>query len=158
MFKLLKLYLLLLILFVGEAFKSFFGLTYDQMVEKNISTFYESLNIDHITSKGNIKYNISEPKRMSRHLKQQQEVVVLIHGFLESSEGVMVQGLSPAFMKQPKLMTLALDGRNVIHLEYFRSSTYTRFMGEHLGTFLSEIVKGKSYLISQSVTSLSLYL
>ncbi|KAL4713316.1 hypothetical protein ACJJTC_015303 [Scirpophaga incertulas] len=124
-----------------ETFKSFFGLTYEQMAEKKVTSFYESLNIDHITKYGNVKYNMTLPKRMSRHIRNAKEVVVLIHGYLESSDGVMVQGIAPALLKQPGVTTLALDGRKVISLEYFRSSTYARFMGEQLGNFLHEIIK-----------------
>ncbi|XP_028176686.1 pancreatic lipase-related protein 3-like isoform X1 [Ostrinia furnacalis] len=124
-----------------EAFKSFFGLTYEQMQAKYASTFQDSLTIDHITKNGNIKYNITAYKQFRRFLGTSRDVVVLVHGFLESSDGVMVQGLAPSLLKQPGLVVLALDGRKVISLEYFRSSTYARFMGENLGAFLSEIIK-----------------
>ncbi|KAL0828988.1 hypothetical protein ABMA28_003868 [Loxostege sticticalis] len=124
-----------------EAFKSFFGLTYEQMQEKNFTSFRDSLNIDHITKNGNIKYNITAHKRLERFVGTSRDIVVLVHGFLESSDGVMVNGLAPALLKQPGLVVLALDGRKLINLEYFRSSTYARFMGENLGTFLSELIK-----------------
>lgn len=44
----------------GEAVKSFFGLSYDQMQHKNATNFNEYLKIAHITKKGNIKYNMNE--------------------------------------------------------------------------------------------------
>ncbi|CAH2982875.1 unnamed protein product [Chilo suppressalis] len=123
-----------------ETLKSYFGLTYEQMTGKNITSFYDSLEIDHITKKGSIKYNMTESRRMSRHLPNFHGTVVLVHGFLESSDGVMVKGVAPVLMKKPGLLLLALDGRKLINLEYFRSSTYARFMGEHLGEFLNDLV------------------
>ncbi|XP_026752843.3 pancreatic lipase-related protein 3-like isoform X2 [Galleria mellonella] len=111
------------------------------MQEKNITGFYESLSIDLITKDGNIKYNLSASKHLTKLLGNAKQIIVLIHGFLESSDGVMVQGLAPMLLKQKGLLVLALDGRKVINLEYFRSSTYARFMGEKLGIFLGDIIK-----------------
>ncbi|KAM3955313.1 LOW QUALITY PROTEIN: pancreatic lipase-related protein 3 [Aphomia sociella] len=110
------------------------------MQEKNITDFYESLSIDLITKDGNVKYNLSASRRMTKMLRNAKEIVVLVHGFLESSDGVMVQGLAPELLKKKGLKILALDGRKVINLEYFRSSTYARFMGEKL-VFLGDLIK-----------------
>ncbi|XP_059062895.1 phospholipase A1 VesT1.02-like [Achroia grisella] len=125
-----------------ETFKTIFGITYEQMQEKNITSFYESLSIDLITKNGNIKYNMTASNHLTKLLANANEIMVLIHGFLESSEGVMVQGIAPELLKKTGYTILALDGRKVINLEYFRSSTYARFMGEKLGNFLGDIIKG----------------
>ncbi|XP_013192489.1 pancreatic lipase-related protein 3-like [Amyelois transitella] len=124
-----------------QAFKNLFGLTYEKMAEKESAKVHESLTIDLITKNGNEKHNFTATKRLAPMLKDAKEIIVLIHGFLESSDGVMVQALATEFLKKPSLEILALDGRKVINLEYFRSTTYARFMGEKLGHVLSDIVK-----------------
>ncbi|KAG6465123.1 hypothetical protein O3G_MSEX014943 [Manduca sexta] len=124
-----------------EAFKSFFGLTYEQMQEKNASV-HETLNIDLITKNGNVKFNLTATKRLGRVMKNAKTIIILIHGFLESSDGWMVSGLAPVLLNRTGLKLFALDGRKIINWEYFRSSTYARFMGEQLGTSLSKIIKG----------------
>ncbi|XP_053608854.1 phospholipase A1-like isoform X2 [Plodia interpunctella] len=124
-----------------QALKSLFGLTYEQMLEKNSTKINEILTIDLITKDGNEKYNFTSTKRLAQVLKEAREIVVLVHGFLESSDGVMVQALATEFLKKSGLEILALDGRKIINLEYFRSTTYARFMGEKLGHVLSDLVK-----------------
>lgn len=59
--------------FTGEALKSFFGLTYEQMLDKNLTTLHDSLYIDHITKTRNIKYNITAHQQMSRRLGKSWE-------------------------------------------------------------------------------------
>ncbi|XP_072940510.1 pancreatic lipase-related protein 3-like [Epargyreus clarus] len=125
-----------------ESLKSFFGLTYEQMQEKNQIDWTQKLDIDLITKNENIKYNLTATKRLKRIMLQAKRLVILIHGFMESSDGWMVQGVAPELLKQPDLKLFALDGRRIINLEYFRSSTYAKFMGEKLGAFLSEMIKG----------------
>ncbi|XP_075977136.1 lipase member I-like [Anticarsia gemmatalis] len=141
-----------------EAFKSFFGLTYEQMQEKNKTNFHEVLNIDLITEDGNVKYNLTANKRINRLMANAKTIVILIHGFMESSDGWMVHGLAPVLLKKSDLKIFALDGRKIINLEYFRSSTYVRFMGELLGSFLGDLVKNgqdpsKIYIVGHSLGS-----
>ncbi|XP_049875155.1 phospholipase A1 VesT1.02-like isoform X2 [Pectinophora gossypiella] len=124
-----------------ETLKSIFGLTYEQMQEKNSTNFHEALDIDLITKTGNIKQNLTVNKRLSRLMADAKTIVILVHGFMESSDGLMVNGLSPGLLKQQNLKVLALDGRRLINLEYFRSSTYARFMGERLGAFLGDLIQ-----------------
>ncbi|KAI5646250.1 lipase domain-containing protein [Phthorimaea operculella] len=124
-----------------EAIKSVFGLTYEQMSERNSTDVHDVLNIDLITKNGNVKHNLTMTKRMAKILEGAKNIVILVHGFLESSEGLMVNGLSPGLLKQQGLKILALDGRKLVNLEYFRSSTYARFMGERLGTCLGQMVE-----------------
>lgn len=131
----------------GEAFKSFFGLTYEQMQEKNKTNFHEVLDIDLITKTGNVKYNLTATRRMNGLMSHAQTIIILIHGFMESSDGWMVQGVAPELLKKPELKVFALDGRKIINLEYFRSSTYVRFIGERFGTFLGELVKSKASIM-----------
>ncbi|GBP65252.1 Lipase member H-B [Eumeta japonica] len=129
-------------IFHGEFVKSLFGLTYEQMQQKNLSRLQENLHIDVINRNGSIQYNITAAKRLARLTSNLTKIIILIHGFMESSDGLMVQNLAPELLKKPGLSKLmALDGRKLITLEYFRSSTYARFMGEKLGTLLADIVK-----------------
>ncbi|CAH0726866.1 unnamed protein product, partial [Brenthis ino] len=123
-----------------EAVKSFFGLSYEQMQHKNATNFNEFLKIAHITKKGNIKYNMNETNIFKRLVNSATSIVFLIHGFMESSDGLMVQGAAPEFLKKKYVQVFALDGSKLINLEYMRSSTYVRFMGEGLGAYLSDIV------------------
>ncbi|XP_013161883.1 PREDICTED: pancreatic lipase-related protein 3-like [Papilio xuthus] len=67
--------------------------------------------------------------------------VVLTHGFMESSEGIMAKALTSELLKKKDMDVLVLDGRNIISYEYFRSTTYVRFIGEKLGSVLSQIIK-----------------
>ncbi|XP_037293466.1 phospholipase A1 VesT1.02 isoform X2 [Manduca sexta] len=110
------------------------------MQEKNASV-HETLNIDLITKNGNVKFNLTATKRLGRVMKNAKTIIILIHGFLESSDGWMVSGLAPVLLNRTGLKLFALDGRKIINWEYFRSSTYARFMGEQLGTSLSKIIK-----------------
>ncbi|XP_045774010.1 phospholipase A1 VesT1.02-like isoform X1 [Maniola jurtina] len=124
-----------------EALKSFFGLTYEQMLEKNRTNFNEVLSIDHITKNGNIKHNLSETNYLKKLMVNAESVYFLVHGFMESSDGLMVQGVAPELLKQQRVKVFALDGRKVISLEYFRSSTYVRFMGQKFGTLLTDLIR-----------------
>ena len=119
------------------------GLSYDQILEKNSTNFNGILKIDHITKNGNIKHDLNETNTFKRLIGSSKSVVFLIHGFMESSDGLMVQGIAPSLAKKKYMKVFALDGRNVFSLEYFRSSTYVRFIGEGLGTFLSEIINSE---------------
>ncbi|XP_050677746.1 pancreatic lipase-related protein 3-like [Leptidea sinapis] len=123
-----------------EALKKFFGLTYVQMQGENTTMLREKLNLDLITQNGNKKYNITSTNRLQRIMRS-RPIVILIHGYMETSDGVMVQALGTEFLKISDLNVFALDGRNVIGLEYLRSSTYVRFMGEELGRLLSGVIK-----------------
>ncbi|XP_061717667.1 pancreatic lipase-related protein 2-like [Cydia pomonella] len=120
--------------------KSLLGITYEQMQEKN-RTNYQEISIDHITKNGNVKYNMTAAKRLSRFMSDADTVVVLVHGFLESSDGWMVNALAPEYLKKSGYKVLALDGRRAISFEYFSASTHARFIGEKLGNFLSELVE-----------------
>lgn len=113
------------------------------MLEKNATSFLEQINLDHITRNETIKYNATSTKKLKRYANNAESIVVFVHGFMESSDGMMVQALVPEFLKQKGVMLLALDGKKVISLEYFRSSTYARFMGELLGTVLINLIEGK---------------
>ncbi|KAI8432023.1 hypothetical protein MSG28_004551, partial [Choristoneura fumiferana] len=124
-----------------EILKDFLGITYDQMQEKNKTNYHETLNIDVITKNGNVKYNMTSARRLSRVIASARSVIILLHGFMESSDGWMVHALAPEYLKKPGLKILALDGRKVIKFEYFTASTQVRFMGEKLGKLLSDIVK-----------------
>ncbi|XP_063364609.1 pancreatic lipase-related protein 2-like isoform X1 [Cydia amplana] len=121
--------------------KSLLGITYEQMQEKN-RTNYQEITIDHITKNGNIKYNMTAAKKLNRFMSNAETVVVLVHGFLESSDGWMVNALAPEYLKKAGYKVLALDGRRAISYEYFSASTHARFIGEKLGNFLSELVEG----------------
>ncbi|XP_023954187.2 phospholipase A1 VesT1.02-like [Bicyclus anynana] len=122
-----------------EALKSFFGITYEQMLEKNRTNFNEILSIDHITKYGNVKHNLTEINLLKRLMVNAQDVIILVHGFMESSDGLMVQGVAPELIKL-KRKVFALDGRKVINFEYFHSSTYVRFIGQKFGTLLTELI------------------
>lgn len=113
------------------------------MQEKNKTNFHELLNIDLITANGNVKYNLTATKRFNRLINKTKTVIILVHGFMESSDGWMVHAVAPELLKKSDMKIFALDGRKIINLEYFRSSTYIRFMGEALGTFLGDIVKSE---------------
>ncbi|CAG4961658.1 unnamed protein product [Colias eurytheme] len=121
-----------------EVLKSYFGLTYEQMQGSNLTIFSEKLNIDRITKNGNTKYNFTN--RLKRMMTT-DSIAIIIHGYLENSEGVMVQAIAPELLKGTNLKVFALDGRNVIGLEYITSSTYVRFMGERLGSLLSDVIR-----------------
>ncbi|KAJ8720085.1 hypothetical protein PYW07_012128 [Mythimna separata] len=141
-----------------EALKSLFGLTYEQMQEKNKTNFQEVLDIDLITNNGNVKYNLTATKRIKRLMARAQTIVILIHGFTESSEGMMVNTIATELLKKPDLKVFALDGRKIINLEYFSSSTNVRFMGEVLGRFLADVAKGGQdpssiYIVGHSLGS-----
>ncbi|KAJ0176242.1 hypothetical protein K1T71_008416 [Dendrolimus kikuchii] len=123
-----------------EVLKSFLGLTYEQMQIKNASV-HDVLEIDLITKDGNVKYNFSSVKKLNRLMHNASSIVILVHGFMGSSNGLMVHGIAPELMKKRGIKILALDGRKIINLEYFRSSTYAVFMGELLGEFLSQIIR-----------------
>ncbi|CAK1542968.1 unnamed protein product [Leptosia nina] len=120
-----------------ETLKNLLGVTYEQMQQKNQSVFNDKLNLDLITKSGNTKYNFSEP--LTRMLLT-KSIYILIHGYLENSDGIMVQAIAPELLKH-NVKVFALDGRDVIGLEYFRSSTYVRFMGERLGGLLTDVIK-----------------
>ncbi|KAH9641099.1 hypothetical protein HF086_003520 [Spodoptera exigua] len=127
-----------------ESLKSFLGITYEQMQVKNKTNWYDVLNIDLVTKNGNIKYNLTATRRMNRLMARAQTIVILIHGFMESSDGWMVNALAPELLKKSVYKVFALDGRKIINLEYFSSSTNARFMGEMLGSFLSDVIKSHS--------------
>ncbi|VVC94632.1 unnamed protein product [Leptidea sinapis] len=110
------------------------------MQGENTTMLREKLNLDLITQNGNKKYNITSTNRLQRIMRS-RPIVILIHGYMETSDGVMVQALGTEFLKISDLNVFALDGRNVIGLEYLRSSTYVRFMGEELGRLLSGVIK-----------------
>lgn len=131
-------------MFSGEALKSFLGLTYEQMLEKNKTNFNEILSIDHITKNGNIKHSLTEINHLKRLMVNAETVIFLVHGFMESSDGLMVQGVAPELLKQQRVKVFALDGRKIITWEYFSSSTYARFMGQKFGTLLTELIKRKT--------------
>ncbi|KAG7302274.1 hypothetical protein JYU34_013768 [Plutella xylostella] len=120
--------------------KSFFGLTYEQIQEKNATDFFKQLTIDLITNDTTLKYNLTH-HHLGRVLNNATQIVILIHGFLESSDGWMVQAVAPGFLKMKNYMVLALDARNVITIDYFRSSTYARFMGMKLGSTLAQVIQ-----------------
>ncbi|CAH0686384.1 unnamed protein product [Spodoptera exigua] len=141
-----------------ESLKSFLGITYEQMQVKNKTNWYDVLNIDLVTKNGNIKYNLTATRRMNRLMARAQTIVILIHGFMESSNGWMVNALAPELLKKSVYKVFALDGRKIINLEYFSSSTNARFMGEMLGSFLSDVIKNgedpsKIYIIGHSLGS-----
>ncbi|KAF9420722.1 hypothetical protein HW555_003070 [Spodoptera exigua] len=141
-----------------ESLKSFLGITYEQMQVKNKTNWYDVLNIDLVTKNGNIKYNLTATRRMNRLMARAQTIVILIHGFMESSDGWMVNALAPELLKKSVYKVFALDGRKIINLEYFSSSTNARFMGEMLGSFLSDVIKNgedpsKIYIIGHSLGS-----
>ncbi|KOB66442.1 putative lipase, partial [Operophtera brumata] len=123
----------------SEYFKNFFGLSYDQMQAKNASP-QQNITIDLITKTGQVKNILTDTKKLRNLVHHSDKIVVLIHGFGESSEGEMVQALSSELLKQHGLKIFALDGRNVMTLEYLRSSTHSRFMGEMLGQSLSHLL------------------
>lgn len=102
----------------------------------------ENITIDLITKTGQVKNILMDTKKLKSLVHHDDKIVVLIHGFGESSEGEMVQALSSELLKNGGLKIFALDGRYTIRLEYLRSSTYSRFMGEMLGEALSHIIKG----------------
>ncbi|XP_041981605.1 pancreatic lipase-related protein 2-like [Aricia agestis] len=121
-----------------ETFKSLFGLTYKQMRAKNIT--YNMLKIDHITSK-NEQVDLTDINKFLENIKGPKNIILLIHGFMESSKGAMVQTLAREYKKKDGVEIFAVDGRNAIGIEYFVSTTYARFLGEELGWFLGVIVK-----------------
>ncbi|XP_026741664.1 pancreatic triacylglycerol lipase-like isoform X2 [Trichoplusia ni] len=128
------------------------------MNEKNKTNFQDVLNIDLITKTGNVKYNLTATHRLTRLMVQAQTIVILIHGFMESSDGWMVQSIAPEMLKKPNTQLFALDGRKIINIEYFRSSTYVRFMGDILGEFLSDVIRDgqdptRIYIIGHSLGS-----
>ncbi|XP_013136147.1 PREDICTED: pancreatic lipase-related protein 3-like [Papilio polytes] len=110
------------------------------MQEKNLS-FYENLNIDFVTNSGNVKLNVTATGLLDRLLDNTKITVVLTHGFMESSDGIMAKALTSELLKRKNMDILVLDGRKFISYEYFRSTTYVRFIGEKLGSLLSEIIK-----------------
>ncbi|XP_039757387.1 phospholipase A1 VesT1.02-like, partial [Pararge aegeria] len=123
-----------------EALKSFFGITYEQILEKNRTNFNEILTIDHITKNGNVKHNLTDINYLKNLMVNGENIIILVHGFMESSDGLMVQGVAPELLKQKRVKVFALDGRKVINWEYFRSSTHVRFMGQKFGTLLTELI------------------
>ncbi|XP_045484661.1 pancreatic lipase-related protein 3-like [Pieris rapae] len=136
-----------------ESVKNILGVTYEQMQQKNLSLFNEKLNIDCITKNGNIKYNF-KTSRLKRLLRT-RNIIILIHGYLESSNGEMVTAIAPELLKR-NIKLFALDASDVISFEYFRSSTYVRFMGEMLGRLLSDVINSgqnssKIHLIGHSL-------
>ncbi|CAH1637014.1 unnamed protein product [Spodoptera littoralis] len=141
-----------------ESLKSFLGITYEQMQVKNKTNWYDVLNIDLVTKNGNIKFNLTATKRMNRLMARAQTIVILIHGFMESSNGWMVNAIAPELLKKSMYKVFALDGRKIINLEYFSSSTNARFMGELLGSFLGDVIRNgedpsKIYIIGHSLGS-----
>ena len=111
------------------------------MQEKNKSNFHDVLNIDLITKNGNVKYNLTATPKISRMMSHAEVIIILVHGFMESSQGFMVNAIAPELLKKPEFKVFALDGRKIINLEYFSSTTNVRFMGELLGTFLADVIK-----------------
>lgn len=70
--------------------KAFLGLSYEQIqARQNTTGILEGLNLDEITANGNVKYNLT-PHRINRIVEGAETIVILIHGFLESSDGSMV--------------------------------------------------------------------
>ncbi|XP_068632014.1 phospholipase A1-like [Battus philenor] len=124
-----------------EAIKKLFGLTYTQMQDKNAPYVNENLNIDFVTNKGSVKLDVNSSELLDKLIDNSKMTVVLAHGFLESSDGLMVKAVAAELLKNKDLNLLVLDGRRFITYEYFRSTTYTRFMGERLGSLLSENIK-----------------
>lgn len=122
------------------------------MPEEKALSVQEGLTIDLITTNGSIKYNMSQ--RVGKLMSDMKVIAVLIHGFMESSDGVMVQKVAPEFLKKG-VYVFALDGRNVISFEYLRSSTYVRLLGEKLGKILADAVNGnyvqKKLLIAHGI-------
>ncbi|CAK1582963.1 unnamed protein product [Parnassius mnemosyne] len=125
-----------------ETIKRFFGLTYDQMQSKNVQKFHENLNIDFVTNKGIVKFNVTTADFVAKLIDRSKTTVILIHGFMESSDGLMVKAIATKLLTRQDIDILALDGRNAITFEYFRSTTYVRIIGEKLGELLSIITKG----------------
>ncbi|XP_026332521.1 pancreatic lipase-related protein 2-like [Hyposmocoma kahamanoa] len=123
-----------------ESMKNILGLSYEQIqARQNTTGILEALNLDEVTANGNVKYNLT-PHRINRVVKGAETIVILIHGFLESSDGSMVSAVGPTLLKKPRYKILALDGSKVIGIEYLRSSTYARFSGEKLGSFLADMI------------------
>lgn len=113
------------------------------MLAKNATAVLEHINLDYITRNETFKHNITSMKTLNTLVKGADSIVVFVHGFMESSDGIMVQALVPEFLKKEKNMRMfALDGKKVFSLEYFRSSTYARFMGELLGMVLVNLIEG----------------
>lgn len=119
------------------------GLSYEQMQEKN--HVEDVIQIDLITKNGNIKYNLTATEKIKQLMAGVETVVILIHGFTDSSDGMMVYAIGSELLKKPGLKAFALDGRKIINMEYFSSSTNVRFMGELLGSLLADIVEGDSH-------------
>lgn len=70
--------------------KNIFGLSYEQIqARQNTTGILEALNLDEITANGNVKYNLT-PHKINRVVEGAETIVILIHGFLESSDGSMV--------------------------------------------------------------------
>ncbi|CAG5043715.1 unnamed protein product [Parnassius apollo] len=125
-----------------ETIKRFFGLTYDQMQNKDVLKFHENFNIDFVTNRGIVKFNVTTADLVGKLIDHTKTTVILIHGFMESSDGLMVKAVATELLKKKDIDILALDGRNAITFEYFRSTTYVRIIGEKLGQLLSSITKG----------------
>lgn len=118
------------------------------MQGRNATDIHDMLHIDYITNNGSTKYNLTSIKRLTNLMMDNRTLIILVHGFMESSDGLMVSAIAPEFLKMSKLYkVLALDGRNLISLEYFRSSTYARFMGEKLGSLLAAVIKSKCFCV-----------
>lgn len=74
----------------GDSVKNILGLSYEQIqAQQNTTGILEGLNLDEVTVNGNVKYNLT-PHKINRVVEGADTIVILIHGFLESSEGSMV--------------------------------------------------------------------
>lgn len=71
--------------------KNVLGLSYDQVQSrKNTTGIIEALNLDEVTANGNVKYNMAH-RTIHKLVEGAETVVILIHGYLESSDGYMVR-------------------------------------------------------------------
>ncbi|OWR54177.1 putative lipase [Danaus plexippus plexippus] len=123
-----------------EGLKSYFGITYEQLLQKN-TTKFDDISLDHITRNGKVKYNLNNTNNLKKIMRNTRNVIIIIHGYMESSDGLMVNRVAPEFLKKKYVGVFAMDGSNVFSYEYFRTSTYARFLGDKLGDLLSELIK-----------------
>lgn len=104
---------------------------------------HSMLKIDRITKEKNINLNINYTNVLQHLFRSEKNIVILIHGFMESSNGAMVKALAKEYLNKPDIEVFAVDSRNAIGIEYFISTTHVKFIGEELGWFLSDIIKSK---------------